>query len=43
MQAFLVRDYIDLVIADTYEIVCTGGKGFLPDLAMRRVLSRQSR
>ena len=39
MQAFLVRDHVDLVIADVCGIVHTGGKGFLPDLAMRRVLS----
>ena len=40
MQALLVRDHVDAVIADMCGFVSAGGKGFLPDLVIRRVLSR---
>ena len=36
----LVRDHAEVVIADMCGFVHAGGKGFLPNLAMRRVLSR---
>ena len=38
MWAFLVRDYVGLVIADMCGTVCSSGKGFLPNLVTRRVL-----